>query len=294
MVRLRARAKRGHLNLNDANLIDITNFNTEFEIPIEKQLDNNGWVNMTTLKFTPEQEQPEPQPEPEEPPTGNVLYDSNTDIDWAAITGEFLKVDDVYGEFKPNAKYFRCKASGNPRAYLYPATKEIVLEHDGKYGRLYFGACNYESRLEGEFKLESCSHNLSLKTRNRHQYNDFKSGSPDNERQGGQGCSIGCNDTDADLEIFHGGGEVGGPSAKLSPKIAANEWFKVKFSQFDKDGKIHVIAEVNDKVVNEGDIKAPAQFFKKEQFESWSEFWVRLNADSGGKLYIKNLKLIAL
>lgn len=256
---------------------------------------------------------PDTPPPPPPPPTGDLLYDSNRDIDWAAITAElqtkdpvpeFLKVDDVYGEFKPNGKYFRCKASGNPRAYLYPATKTIVLEHDGKYGRLYFGVCNYASRLEGEFMLDSCSNKLSLKSRNRHQYGDLfpKDEQPPNtKKQGGQGGSIGCSETDADLEIYHdGGGEVSGPQESLSPKLEANKWFKVKFSQFDKDGKIHVIIELdrNDgegfAVINEGDLKPPSQFFNKAEFEEWSEFWVRYNADNGGKLYIKNLKMYKL
>ena len=43
-------------------------------------------------------------------PTGDVLYDSNTDIKWDEIQGASQVVTDVYGEFKPNAKYFRMKA----------------------------------------------------------------------------------------------------------------------------------------------------------------------------------------
>ena len=240
-----------------------------------------------------------PNPCPQEPgpqPGGDLLYDSNTDIDWASITGESQKVTDIYGNFTPNGKYFRMKASGQPRMYLYPATKELVLEHDGKYGRAYFGVCNYASRLEVEFKLDSCTSNISLKTRNRHQYNDFKSGSPAAKRQGGQGSSFACGAVDADLEVVHGT-EVGGPSKKLSPKLEAGKWYKIKFSQYDKDGKIHVVDELDRgdgdgfKVVNEGDVKAPAQFFKKEEFEEWSEFWVRLNNKKGGKLTFKNLRL---
>ena len=232
-------------------------------------------------------------------PVGDVLYDSNTDINWAGITGEFLKVTDIYGTFKPNAKYFRMKASGKPRMYLYKATKEFVLEHDGKYGRAYFGVCNYASRLEIEFKLDNCGHNISLKTRNRHQYSDVKPGAPDKQRQGGQGCSVACGSTDADLEVVHGT-EVSGPSASISPKLVANKWYKLKFSQFDKNGKIHIVAELDRgdgqgfKKINEGDTKAPSQFFNKAEFETWSEFWLRLNATDGGKLWMKNIKLYAL
>jgi hypothetical protein len=53
MARLRVRAGRSHLNLNDLNLIDITNFNTKFNIPIQKQLDDGTWETVTTLDFNP-------------------------------------------------------------------------------------------------------------------------------------------------------------------------------------------------------------------------------------------------
>src|SRR6185369_3713227 len=109
----------------------------------------------------------------------------------------------VYGEFKPNGKYFRMKASGNPKMILMKATKELILEHGGAFGRAYFGVCNYQSRLEAEFKLTDASHNASFKTRNRHQFADIQSGAPDNKRQGGQGTSFAVDKVDADLEIVH-------------------------------------------------------------------------------------------
>lgn len=233
---------------------------------------------------------------PDSPPGEGLLYDSNTDIDWGSITGEFLKVTDVYGDFRPNGKYFRMKASGNPRMYLYPATKELVLEHDGSYGRAYFGVCNYQSRLECEFKLDSTANNASFKTRNRHQYADIVKTAADKERQGGQGSSFASNKVDADLEVVHGT-ELSGPSKALNPPLEANKWYKIRFSQYDKDNEIHIVDELDRgdgkgfQVVNEGDVGAPPQFFNRGQFETFSEFWVRLNADKGGRLTFKNLKM---
>jgi hypothetical protein len=96
---------------------------------------------------------------------------------------------------------------------------------------------------------------------------------------------------DNDLEVVHGT-EMGGPSAKIS--IDVLQYHKVEFSCFDKNGKIHVIVKIDGKQVNEGDVAAPSQFFNKADFDSWSEFWVRLNADSGGKLYVKNIKMYKL
>lgn len=239
---------------------------------------------------------PTPEPTPQPSPTG-LLYDSNVDIDWSK--GD-QKITDVYGTFKPNGKYFRMKASGKPRIYLIAATKELILEHDGDYGRAYFGVCNYQSRFECEFKLESCSHNASFKTRNRHQYGDIVSGAPDKQRQGGMGNAWHCDSVENDLEIVHGTGGEGGASKSFSPKLEPNKWYKIKFSQTDNNGKIHIKDELDRgdgqgyKVINEDDVPAPSQFFNKAEFEAWSEFWIRLNAKGGGKLGIRNIKMYKL
>jgi hypothetical protein len=235
-------------------------------------------------------------PDTEEPPTpeGDLLYDSNRDIDWGAIKGEFLKVTDKYGNVSANGKGFHMNASGNPRAYLYPATKEIVIEHDGQYGRAYFAVCNYACRIEGEFKLDTAGSNASFKSRNRHQFRDMVNPkASDEETQGGQGTSFSETKVDADCEIVHGT-EISGPSATLNPKAKIGQYHSFKFSQFDDKGKIHIIDELDGKVVNDGFTSPPKQFFNKGLFESWSEFWVRLNADKGGRLYIKNLKVYKL
>ena len=251
-------------------------------------------------------------PDEVEPPVEGLLFDSNTDIDWAAIKTEFLKVDDTYGNVKANGKGFHCNASGNPRAYLYPATKEIVLEHDGEYGRLYFAVCNYQSRMECEFKLDKPDNKASFKLRNRHQYRDMVDDkASDAMTQGGQGTGIGIDEIDADCEVVHGT-EVSGPQAKISPKLEANKWYPFKFSQYDKeikdkDGKvtghvIHVVDEIDRGdgkgfvVINEGDVKVPSQFFNKAVFEEWSEFWVRMNTPKrkNNRLTIRNLKMYKL
>jgi hypothetical protein len=256
-----------------------------------KLAEEHGFVGVH--EDTPE---PEPNPEPQPTPEG-LLYDSNVDINWDGIPGDMQVVTGVYGEFKPNGKYFRMKASGNPKMILMKATKELILEHGGAFGRAYFGVCNYQSRLEAEFKLTDASHNASFKTRCRHQFADIQSGAPDNKRQGGQGSSFAVDKVDADLEIVHGGNpqEVSGPTKSLSPKLELNKYYKMRFTQTDKNGKIHVVDELDRgegfEVVNEGDVNAPSQFFNKQEFEEWSEFWVRGNMPRGGRMYFKNIKL---
>ena len=273
-------------------LIDKPDFN---ELYAKWKAENQGLPDIPP----PEPDEPPGPDQPPPEPTGNLLYDSNRDIKWDEIQGDSLVVTDVYGEFKPNAKYFRMKASGKPRMILMKATKEMILEHGGDYGRAYVGACNYESRLEAEFKLTNASHNASFKLRNRHQFADIQSGASDKQRQGGQGSSFAVDSVDADCEIVHGT-EISGPKSSLNPKLEINKYYKIKFSQFNKNGRIHIIDELDRddgqgfKVVNEGDTAPPAQFFNKGEFETWSEFWVRGNMKGGGRMYFKNVKLYQL
>ena len=192
------------------------------------------------------------------------------------------------------------KASGNPRMLLYPETKELCLEHDGKYGRGYFGACNYDSRLEGEFKLTDLRHKFSVKTLNRHQYRDIDPHATNEERQGGQGTGIGINAIDSDLEVYHGGGEESGPQKKLSPKLEINKYYPFKHTVIHEESKVHVTFELDRgsgfEIVNDGTTNAPKQFFNKKQFEEWSEFWLRLNTpkEPNQRIWMKNILLVKL
>jgi hypothetical protein len=293
----------GKVKLSNVNLLRLLNPTVDVEIPIMSKADGQVAQLLQTAIYK--------VPTVPVPPvnTGDLLYDSNTDIDWAAIAADLaddaqpkdhMIISDLYGNFVPNGKYFRMKASGNPRMLLFPATKELCLEHDGKFGRGYFGVCNYESRLEGEFKLTNPKHKFSVKTRNRHQYRDVFPKATNEQRQGGQGTGIGIDAVDSDLEIYHDGGEESGPQQKLSPKLEINKYYPFKHSVFDKDGKVHVTFELDRgsgfEVVNDGETNAPKQFFDKAEFEEWSEFWLRLNTEEtpNNRVWLKNIKMSKL
>jgi hypothetical protein len=256
---------------------------------------------------TPPAPNPDPNPNPEpNPQPGTLIYDSDVDIDWAKWDGKVIDTEHPYGDTnKPNSKYIRMNASGDPKIKFLSATKELELSHGGKYGRAYFGVCNYGCRIEVEIKQVACDQKPSIKSRNRHQYRQYlreakgyteeqANAVPDEQVQGGQGLGIDCGSVDNDLEVKHGS-EVSGPSKSFSPQQPMNQYYKVEFSQFDKNGKIHVQDKINGNVVCEGDVSAPSQFFNKAQFMEWSEIWFRLNTgDSGGKIYFKNIKVYAL
>lgn len=233
-----------------------------------------------------------PIPEPTPTPAG-LIYDSNVNIDWNAISGTELKVTDSYGSIKANGKGFHMNASGSPRMYLKKATKELWLEHDGKYGRAYFCVTNYNARLECDFMLDSCSNNASFKIRNRHQVNEEGGYSvTDEHRQGGIGASAHCDEIGNGVEVVHGTNIL---DKSKSIKLEANKWYTIKFSVKDKDAT--TLTETTE-IVGVGtaqyDIQPPKQFFYKADFDTWSEFWIRLNADSGGVLKLKNIKMFAI
>ena len=96
-------------------LIDKPDFN---ELYAKWKAENQGLPDIPP----PEPDEPPGPDQPPPEPTGNLLYDSNRDIKWDEIQGDSLVVTDVYGEFKPNGKYFRMKASGKPRMILMKAT----------------------------------------------------------------------------------------------------------------------------------------------------------------------------
>lgn len=247
-------------------------------------------VQVGSVTPTPD---PTPDPVPEPQPAG-LVYDSNVNIDWAGLNGQVLKVTDHYGNIGANGKGFHMNASGKPRMYLDPATKELTLEHDGSYGRAYFCVCNYNSRLELEFKLDSCANNCSLKTRNRHQVNEEGGQNvTDEHRQGGIGSAYKCGSVEQQVEVVHGTNTLD-KTYTLDPKLEAGKWYKATYTVQDVNGKVRQINTVDGKVVAQRDISPPQQFFYKEDFDSWSEFWIRLNAANGGKLVVRNIKLYAL
>jgi hypothetical protein len=293
----------GKVKLSDVNILRLLDPKFSFDIPIMARADGQAAQLLQMVKFN--------APTTPVPPviTGDVLYDMNVDIDWAAIAADLaddekpsdhMIITDVYGNFVPNGKYFRMKASGNPRMLLYPATKELCLEHDGKYGRGYFGACNYDSVLGGEFKLTDPRHKFSVKTLNRHQYRDVFPKATNEQRQGGQGTGIGIDSIDSDLEVYHDGGEVSGPQRKLSPKLEIDKYYPFKHSVWHENHLVNVKFELNRgngfEVVNEGTTKAPAQFFNRAEFEAWSEFWLRLNTpeEKNQRVWLKNILMTKL
>jgi hypothetical protein len=295
MARLRVKAERSHLNLQDTNLIDITNFNTEFNIPIVKQIDEGPWETVETVIFTPEQT-PGPTPEPQ-PIPGNVIWDSNVEGKWN--DGNARTVDDKEGDVGPNGKGLYTAASGNPKLEI-KGNGEADLVCEPGHGRIYICATNFNAALELEFNIQSeAVDNLSLKLRSRHQEKEAGGGKgPDTF--GGFGNAISLDDVDFKTESWHNKHE-NSISKGLKKKLEAGKWYKTCYTcKNSEDNKtVEFKSEIDYgqgyETVLTGKHNSPKPFMMdKAKFDQQSYFWIRMNNEANGTVSLRNVRLIAL
>jgi hypothetical protein len=290
MVRLRARARRGHINLSDINLIDITNFNTAFTIPIERKLDDGAWELFANVAFIPEQIPVPPGPGPEPPgpqPTGEVLYDSA--IHSKLHDKQVRTIGDSEGTIAPNGLGIEMHASGKPRVIVNDdGTFSLICEKG--HGRFYGFVLNYNATLEIEaaFWNEAPGQDLSLKLRSRH-----NEGGAESNRAGLYGLSIDRSGWGAKREPFHNTHDQS-TSGKLPEKIETKKYFTIKFTVKDEGSGVRQIGEMNGKqFMSKMDNSPKPYMVDKALYAKQSYFWVRSNIDSGeGEVRIKRLRIL--
>lgn len=288
---------------SEVSSLDSIKFNNlPYNKRLEVALQEEGFEPVTTGTYFKLAKPTDPIPTPT--PTG-LLYDMNLDFDWTNGPN-IITMDDSYGDpNKPNTKYIRMNASGNPRIKVDKTNRVFTLEHDGDFGRAYFGVRNYNSRMTLDFMLDSMSHNISLKTRNRHQYrqylrealgytDDQANAIPNTSVQGGIGSSYHQGTVEQQVEVWHGTNTLS-KSWSISPQLEANKWYSAEFDVVDSGvGILKEINRLNGRVIGERTFSPPVQFFNKQEFDTWSEFWIRLNATGGGWLKVRNLKVFAI
>lgn len=289
MPRIRVIAKRDDpLNLGDLNLVDILDFNTEFDVQIVKRIDDGPEQLVSDLDFVPIEKPLPPITD------GDVLYDSNKDGKWN--DGKKRIVTDKEGDVKPNGKGLWMAASGKPRLEIL-GTGESNLICDPGHGRFYVAATNFNSRLEGEFALSKETDNLSLKIRCRHQ----EGGSCDN-RFGGYGCSISLDEVGCKREDCHNI-HSNSKSKALPQRLRTDTWYAFRFTvRNDKDNKqVLYLAELDFKddkgfvtVLSHVDPSPKPYMMDEASFNKSSYFWVRQNNEEKGVIRLRNLKLVKL
>ena len=242
------------------------------------------------------------------PPVPNpvgLIYDMNTMFDWSTSGPLKITMGDPFGDpCKVGSGYIRMNASGDPRILVDRTNKVFTLEHDGDYGRAYFGIKNYNVKQVLDFLLPNVSDNLSLKVRNRHQYRQYlreclgysasQADAISNLLvQGGIGSSYHRDTIEQAVEVWHGNNTS---SRDWSiPALEANKWYQAEYSVFDiGNGEVKQINKLNGNVIAERTVGLPSQFFKKADFDAFSELWVRLNATGGGQVKFRNMKVYAL
>ena len=244
--------------------------------------------------------EPTPTPTPTPPPAAGVLYDSNTDIDWASLNGQ-KKTVNKFGNVGPNGKGFYTAASGSPKVEMDPTDKSLTLITQPGSGRFYTCVNNYNATLEYEFNIHSGSvDNLSEKTRSRHQMG----GACDN-RFGGLGAHVALSgEVGFKAEKCHNI-QAGGKKFQLPKKIQTGTWYKSKYEYKDTTGvQDHIIHTTQTRWIDYNDGKGWTEVAKfvdvkpfpaalvKAMFDKQSEYWLRLNGS--GSISFKNIKLTAI
>lgn len=242
---------------------------------------------------------PEPTPSPQPTPSG-AKYDSNIQGKWANGVARF--VTDREGNIGKDGFGFTVNASGKGGFRIDGKGQGNIEPTESGHRRIYVACCNYNARIEGEFTfLTGKERNTTIQGRNRHQYADeVDSSAPDSKKQGGIGFSFSIEEQKAGykVEVVHGtGGERGDFSLPKKLEVGKLYGFKVSYKD-STSGKVNVKSELDYKdgqgfkTLFQKDISLPSQFFNKADFDSWSQFWLRLNDE--GKVGYKNVRLFPI
>jgi len=239
---------------------------------------------------------PTPTPEPTPTPTG-AKYDSNIQGKWANGTARF--VTDREGNVGADGFGFTVNASGGGGFRIDGKGQGNLEPASAGHRRIYIACRNYNARLEGEFAfLDSKPRNASIKTRSRHQYADeVDSNAPDSKKQGGLGIHFDIEKQQVGFQYETVHGTNGGDKDLDLPKnLEVGKWYKFKYTYKDASSStvnIKVELDYGDgqgfKTVMDFTPSVPNVFFVKSDFDTWSQFWLRLNDE--GKIGWKNVRL---
>ena len=225
------------------------------------------------------------------PVSGDLLWSSNTHGHWN--NGVVRTVTDSEGDQSPDGKGFFMAASGNPELRI-KGNGEADLAAGAGHGRVYCLATNFDSVLQGEFRINTSSiENTTWKLRSRH----GESGDCEN-RIGGFGCHVSRSEAGFQIEKCHNEHEPAIEKALPKP-IATGQWVKFRFTVKNVAATSifqQIEIDYNDgagfRVVNSTTrTNAPFYYVDKDTFMEQSYFWIRINNDSAGSVTYKNVTL---
>lgn len=242
---------------------------------------------------------PTPSPEPIPTPTG-VKYDSNVQGKWN--NGVVRFVQDKEGNTGPDGFGFTVNASGGGGIRINGAGQANIEPMSAGHRRMYICCCNYNGRLEGEFCfLDSKPRNFSIKDRSRHQYADMvDSNAPDSKKQGGIGIAFSIEDQKMEfgIEVVHGT-NTGDDGASLPKPLEVGKWYKYRYTLLDTSSsstRVKVELDYQDgqgfRTIFDKVKGFPSVFYNKADFDTWSQFWLRLNDE--GKIGNRNVRFFPL
>lgn len=236
---------------------------------------------------------PDVPPEPPAPNPAGVIYDSNTDGQWANGVSRVVKGKD--GNTSPNGKGIFTAASGSPEVHIDGKGTAVLVTKPG-FGRFYLCVNNFNAQLDFDFNImDSSVDNMSIKGRSRHQ-----SGGSCENRFGGLGNATSTKDTDFKIETCHNVHEKG-YSKNLPTDLTVGNWYSKRYIfQNTADNKgIHMEDWIDFKdekglvkVFERTETNPKPHYMDKAKFDEESWIWFRLNGS--GSIGFKNIKVTAL
>ena len=225
------------------------------------------------------------------PPSGDVLWDSNTNGHWN--NGHSRVITSAH-QFDPDDPTTEVAAgSRSDRRFEVKGDGTALLS--GAKARIYTHVNNYDAQMEVTFVMNSTLDNLSLRLRSRHNESD-----PHENRFGGFGCSIAHGTFEIQRENFHNDHTTIKNDTSLPRNLENDKSYTVRFSVFDDANKevVHKIEIDYDgngtftPIITINDNNPLAYMVDRNIYEGSGDksyIWVRTNGSSPKNVELKRL-----
>jgi hypothetical protein len=218
-------------------------------------------------------------------PSGDVLWDSNTNGHWN--NGHSRVITSAH-QFDPDDPTTEVAAgSRSDRRFEVKGDGTALLS--GARARIYTHVNNYDAQMEVTFVMNSTLDNLSLRLRSRHNEYD-----PHENRFGGFGCSIAHGTFKVQRENFHNDHTTIKNDTSLPRNLENDKSYTVRFSVFDDANKkvVHKIEIDYDgngtftPIITINDNNPLAYMVDRNRYEGSGDksyIWVRTDGSSSPK-----------
>jgi hypothetical protein len=225
------------------------------------------------------------------PPSGDVLWDSNTNGHWNNGHNRVITSAHQFDPDDPTTEV----AAGSRLDRRFEVKGDGTALLSGARARIYTHVNNYAAQMEVTFVMNSTLDNLSLRLRSRHNESD-----PYENRFGGFGCSIAHGTFKVQRENFHNDHTTIKNDTSLPRNLENDKSYTVRFSVFDDANKkvVHKIEIDYDgngtftPIITINDNNPLAYMVDRSRYEGSGDksyIWVRTNGSSPRSVELKRL-----